>query len=39
MAIIVGNDEIRQVTGVQEDDKQAIINFLQGAVYCWCKNR
>jgi hypothetical protein len=39
MAIIVGNDEIREVTGVQENDKQAIIYFLQGAVYCWCKNR
>lgn len=39
MAIIVGNDEIREVTGIQDDDKQAIINFLQGAVYCWCKNR
>lgn len=39
MAIIVGNDEIREVTRIQEDDKEAIIIFLQGAVYCWCKNR
>lgn len=39
MAIIAGNDEIREVAGIQEDEKQAIIHFLQGAVYCWCKNR
>ena len=39
MAIILGNDEIREVTGISEDEKKDIFNFLQGAVYCWCKNR
>lgn len=31
--------EIREVTDLSEEQRIAIINFLQGAVYCWCKNR
>ena len=31
--------EIRSVTGLSDDQTQQIINFLQGAVYCWCKNK
>lgn len=31
--------EIRDVHGISEVQKEGIINFLQGAVYCWCKNR
>ena len=27
------------MTGITEEQKQQIIDFLQGAVYCWCKNR
>jgi len=29
----------RTVTGISEMQKHQIMNFLQGAVYCWCKNR
>ncbi len=31
--------EVRNVTGITEKQEDAIRNFLQGAVYCWCKNR
>ncbi len=31
--------QLRNVTGVSESDITAIRYFLQGAVYCWCKNR
>lgn len=37
--IIKGNAEIRSVTGISSDEEKDIMNFLQGAVYCWCKNR
>lgn len=30
--------EIRKVTGITNEEEQRIIDFLQGAVYCWCKN-
>lgn len=30
--------EIRDVTGISKEEKISIKNFLQGAVYCWCKN-
>ena len=29
----------RQVGGIQQYDAQRIYDFLNGAVYCWCKNR
>lgn len=29
----------RTVTGISEGETQRIKDFLQGAVYCWCKNR
>ena len=29
----------RAVHGISEEQRQNIINFLQGSVYCWCKNR
>ena len=32
-------DTLRAVTGITEIERQASLNFLQGAVYCWCKNR
>ncbi len=38
MAIILGNDQIRKVTALSEVEKKDIFNFLQGAIYCWCKN-
>src|SRR5690349_13674520 len=31
--------EVRDVTGVTDRDLARIRDFLQGAVYCWCKNR
>ena len=31
--------EIREVKGISPEEKQRILDFLQGAVYCWCKNR
>jgi len=31
--------EIRNVTGISDQENQRIRDFLQGAVYCWCKNR
>ena len=29
----------REVYGIDENTMQRIKDFLQGAVYCWCKNR
>lgn len=37
--IVSGNNELREVLGISADEERDIINFLQGAVYCWCKNR
>ena len=37
--ITKGNSELRAVSGLSSDEERDIINFLQGAVYCWCKNR
>jgi hypothetical protein len=31
--------ELRNVTCISTEEKQRISDFLQGAVYCWCKNR
>ena len=31
--------EIREVYEITDTEKKRIIDFLQGAVYCWCKNR
>lgn len=30
---------INKVNGISAQDEQRIRDFLQGAVYCWCKNR
>lgn len=30
---------IREVYGLTDEQKARIRDFLQGAVYCWCKNR
>ena len=32
------NSEIREVKKITKEDKENIVNFLQGAVYSWCKN-
>lgn len=33
------NTTIKVVHGISASDMQRIRDFLQGAVYCWCKNR
>jgi hypothetical protein len=37
--ISVGDSTIREVSGITIAERQAISYFLQGAVYCWCKNQ
>lgn len=37
--IINGDGFFRSVNGISESETQLINAFLQGAVYCWCKNR
>ena len=37
--ITKGNSEIREVKGIDANQLKRILDFLQGAVYCWCKNR
>jgi hypothetical protein len=37
--ISVGDSTIKEVSGITETEKKAISYFLQGAVYCWCKNK
>ncbi|MDR0734011.1 MAG: hypothetical protein LBF08_08165 [Dysgonamonadaceae bacterium] len=37
--MLVQESEIREVYGITEEQKQRIMDFLRGAVYCWCKNR
>lgn len=36
---LVPPTRIREVQGLTADQKARIRDFLQGAVYCWCKNR
>lgn len=36
---LIPESEIREVYEITDKEKQRIIDFLQGAVYCWCKNR
>lgn len=35
----VTEQEVRAVIGISDNDLQRCLLFLQGAVYCWCKNR
>lgn len=37
--MLVDKSEVREVYGISGKQKQRILDFLQGAVYCWCKNR
>lgn len=36
---LIPESEVREVYEITNEQKQSIIDFLQGAVYCWCKNR
>ncbi|WP_219605470.1 hypothetical protein [Vibrio parahaemolyticus] len=35
----INKEVIRGITGVSDEEQASIKAFLQGAVYCWCKNR
>ncbi len=37
--MFVTSETIREVHGIRANEKQSIIDFLQGAVYSWCKNK
>jgi len=37
--MLIEKSEIREVNGISKEQKQRITDFLQGAIYCWCKNR
>ncbi len=37
--MLVKKSEIREVRGISNEQRQRILDFLQGAVYSWCKNR
>jgi hypothetical protein len=39
MMTINPQSEVRDVSGISDNQRTAIWHFLQGAVYCWCKNR
>ena len=36
---LINDSETRDVYGINDEEKRRIIAFLQGAVYCWCKNK
>ena len=36
---LIPPSEPRDVTIISDEAKEKIKDFLQGAVYCWCKNR
>lgn len=37
--MLIPESEIREVHGITREQRQRISDFLQGAVYSWCKNR
>jgi hypothetical protein len=37
--ICKGDDTLREVSSVPPEAQQRIRDFIQGCVYCWCKNR
>jgi len=37
--VLLKNFRVRGVVGITEEERKRIYDFLQGAVYCWCKNR
>ena len=37
--MIVNGSKVNEVNGISKEQKEAILIYLQGAVYCWCKNR
>ena len=37
--MIIPQSEVRDVHGITQEEKELIKAYLQGAVYCWVKNR
>lgn len=37
--MVIGIDVYKGVNGFSEEQLSLMRAFLQGAVYCWCKNR
>ena len=37
--MLTSDNDLRAVNGITAIEQQRILDFLQGAVYCWCKNR
>lgn len=37
--MLTPHSELRRVSGLSDEEGRAVRAFLQGAVYCWCKNR
>ncbi|MFW5983489.1 MAG: hypothetical protein ACOCQ4_03225 [bacterium] len=36
---LIKKSEVREVKGIPAKQKLRIEDFLQGAIYCWCKNK
>jgi hypothetical protein len=36
---LIPQSQLRDVNGITENENNRIRDFLQGAIYCWCKNR
>ena len=39
MSLEGDNTNLRPIDGLGQEEQQRIEDFLQGSVYCWCKNR
>ena len=37
--MLQNKSKVYEVTGISNEEKERIMSFLQGAVYCWCNNR
>lgn len=37
--MLVEDSMIKKVNSISREQEQRILDYLQGAVYCWCKNR
>jgi hypothetical protein len=37
--MLIPQSEVRDVYGISDEEKELIKAYLQGAIYCWVKNR